>query len=155
VEISCATMGQDQRHRSIKRGEPVLTGAFYVPPLLKMAGLEKVAQEYMAEYANLKSQLSPDLMVSIAPYGAMVRYQKEASLNALMHEQEKRLCWCAQEEIFEVARQLREQLKKSHPEVADRLAPPCWTGGCREGVRFCGRQVNKNLVPDYFMRRRV
>ncbi|MBR6412177.1 MAG: FAD-dependent thymidylate synthase [Alphaproteobacteria bacterium] len=155
VEISAATMGQDQRHRSIKRGEPVLTGAFYVPPLLKMAGLEGQAQEYMEEYAALKKELSPNLMLSIAPYGVMAKYQKEASLNALMHEQEKRLCWCAQEEICEVARQLREQLKGSYPELADRLAPPCWTGGCREGVRFCGRQVNKNLVPDYFIRRRV
>ena len=155
VEISSATMGQDQRHRSIRRGEPVLTGSFYVPPLLKMAGLENLAQEYMAEYAGLKTQLSPNLMLSIAPYGVMARYQKEASLNALIHEQEKRLCWCAQEEIFEVARQLREQLKDSHPELANRLAPPCWTAGCREGVRFCGRQVNKNLVPDYFARRRV
>ena len=155
VEISTATMGQDQRHRSIKRGEPVLTGAFYVPPLLKMAGLEGQALEYMEEYAALKKELSPNLMLSIAPYGVMARYQKEASLNALMHEQEKRLCWCAQEEIFEVARQLREQLKGSYPALADRLAPPCWMGGCREGVRFCGRQVNKNLVPDYFVKRRV
>jgi len=155
VELSSATMGQDQRHRSIKRGEPVLTGAFYVPPLLKMAGLETVAQEYMAEYAELKNQLSPALLLAIAPYGVMARYQKEAPLNALIHEQEKRLCWCAQEEIFEVARQLREQLKNSYPELANRLAPPCWQGGCREGVRFCGRQVNKNLVSDYFVRRRV
>ncbi|MDY6407378.1 MAG: FAD-dependent thymidylate synthase, partial [Pseudomonadota bacterium] len=155
VEISCATMGQDQRHRSIKRSAPALTGKFYVPPLLKIAGLESVAQDYMAEYATLKTQMSPAMMTTITPYGAMVRYQKEASVNALIHEQEKRLCWCAQEEIFEVARQLREQLKQSYPALADRLAPPCWKGGCREGVRFCGRQVNKNVVPDYFMKRRV
>lgn len=155
VELSCATMGQDQRHRSIRRGEPVLTGGFYVPPLLQMAGLNETAQSYMQDYADLRHSLSPALMVALSPYGAMAQYQKESSLNALMHEQEKRLCWCAQEEIFELARQLREQLKASYPDLADRLAPPCWQAGCREGVRFCGRQVNKNLVPDYFMKRRV
>ena len=155
VELSCATMGQDQRHRSIHRSRPVLTGAFYVPPLIKMGGLEAEALAYMQEYADLKKDLSPELMTTITPYGAMAKYQKEAPLNALIHEQEKRLCWCAQEEISEVARQLKQQLKQAYPAVADRLAPPCWQAGCREGVRFCGRQVNKNLVPDYFPRRRV
>ena len=155
VEFSCATMGQDQRHRSIHRSRPVLTGAFYVPPLIKMGGLEAEALAYMQEYAELAKALSPELMTTIAPYGAMVKYQKEAPLNALIHEQEKRLCWCSQEEISEIARQLKKQLQQAYPEVANRLAPPCWQGRCREGVRFCGRQTNKNLVPDYFPRRRV
>ena len=155
VEFSCATMGQDQRHRSIHRSRPVLTGAFYVPPLIKMGGMEAEALAYMQEYAELAKVLSPELMTTIAPYGAMVKYQKEAPLNALIHEQEKRLCWCSQEEISEIARQLKKQLSERYPEVANRLAPPCWQGRCREGVRFCGRQTNKNLMPDYFPRRRV
>lgn len=155
VEISCATMGQDQRHRSIRRGEPVISGNFYLPPLLDMAGLESVAQDYIQDYANLSQKLSPAMMTTIAPYGAMVMYQKEANLNALLHEQGKRLCWCAQEEIADLARQLRQQLSMTHPDIAEKLAPPCYKGGCREGVRFCGRQMNKALVPNYFARRRV
>ena len=155
VELSCATMGEDQRHRSIHRSRPVLTGAFYVPPLVRMGGLEAEALAYMKEYANLRKILSAELMTTIAPYGVMAKYQKEAPLNALIHEQEKRLCWCAQEEISEIARQLKTQLQQIYPAVADRLAPPCWKGGCREGVRFCGRQVNKKMVSDYFPRRRV
>lgn len=155
VEISCATMGQDQRHRSIRRGEPVISGNFYLPPLLEMAGLESVAQDYIQDYANLSQKLSPAMMTTIAPYGAMVMYQKEANLNALLHEQGKRLCWCAQEEISDLARQLRQQLSATYPDIAEKLAPPCYKGGCREGVRFCGRQMNKTLVSDYFCRRRV
>lgn len=155
VEISCATMGQDQRHRSIRRGEPVISGNFYLPPLLEMAGLESVAQDYIQDYANLSQKLSPAMMTTIAPYGAMVMYQKEANLNALLHEQGTRLCWCAQEEISDLARQLRQQLSATYPDIAEKLAPPCYKGGCREGVRFCGRQMNKTLVSDYFCRRRV
>ena len=155
VEISCATMGQDQRHRSIRRGEPVISGNFYLPPLLEMAGLESVAQDYIQDYANLSQKLSPAMMTTIAPYGAMVMYQKEANLNALLHEQGKRLCWCAQEEISDLARQLRQQLSATYLDIAEKLAPPCYKGGCREGVRFCGRQMNKTLVSDYFCRRRV
>jgi thymidylate synthase ThyX len=122
---------------------------------LAIAGLEKEALMYMQEYAELAQKLSPAMMTTIAPYGVMVMYKKEANLNALLHEQGKRLCWCAQEEISELARQLRQQLSMSHPDIAEKLAPPCYQGGCREGVRFCGRQLNKALVSDYFCRRRV
>ena len=119
IEISCATMGQDQRHRSIRRGEPVISGNFYLPPLLEMAGLEATAQDYMQDYADLSKKLSPAMMTTIAPYGAMVMYQKEANLNALLHEQGKRLCWCAQEEISELAHQLRQQLSTTYPDIAE------------------------------------
>ncbi len=155
VEISCATMGQDQRHRSIKRSEPVITGNFYIPPLLKMANLEQTAQDYMKDFAQLRQELSPALMTTLTPYGVMVKYEKNANLNALLHEQGKRLCWCAQEEISEISRQLRSELSKVNPTLADKLSPPCYYGTCHEGVRFCGRQCNKKLVPDYFIKRRV
>lgn len=155
VSVSCATMGQDQRHRSIRRGEPVMTGAFYLPPLLKMAGMQDVALQYMQSYADLSHVVSPALMTTIAPYGVMVMYRKSANWNALRHEQGKRLCWCAQEEIYELSCQLRDMIKNRVPALADRLAPPCYQGTCREGVRFCGRQCNRTATPDYFVRRRV
>ena len=158
IEVDCgATMGQDQRHRSIKRSEPVLTGAFYLPPLLKEGGLAQTAQAYMQEYLDLSQKISPVLAMAVMPYGAMVRYQKEASLNALKHEQAKRLCWCAQEEIYHLSVLLRQALEK-HPigkQLLPLLAPPCYTHKCIEGVRYCGRQLNKNLVSDYFQKRRV
>ena len=155
VSVSCATLGQDQRHRSISRTPPIFVGSFYVPPLLGEAGLTQTAKEYMQDYINLSRELSPALTTTIAPYGAMVMYQKSANLNALIHEQGKRLCWCAQEEISDLARQLRLSLKERYPALADRLAPPCYRGKCLEGVRFCGRQCHPNLVADYFVKRRV
>ena len=155
VEVSCGTMGEDQRHRSIRRGLPMATGAFYLPPLPAGAGLEPVAAAYMAEYAQLADKLSPALMTTIMPYGVMMRYEKMAHVNALVHEQRKRLCWCAQEEIYEIARQLRTQLAPQHPELVAKLVPPCLAGGCHEGVRYCGRQVRNIPVADYFPRRRV
>jgi hypothetical protein len=120
-----------------------------------MAGLEQTAWDYMKEFAQLSKELSPALMTTLAPYGIMVRYEKNANLNALLHEQGKRLCWCSQEEISEISRQLRGELVKVNPTLADKLSPPCYQGTCREGVRFCGRQCNKKLVSDYFAKRRV
>ena len=155
VEVSCGTMGEDQRHRSIHRGEPTITGAFYVPPLPALSGLQETAQKYMQDYLDLSNKLSPAFMTTIMPYGAMARYEKQATVNALLHEQGKRLCWCAQEEISEIARQLREALKQKRLSLADKLAPPCYTGSCHEGVRFCGRQTRRDLVDNYFPKRTV
>ena len=132
-----------------------MTGSFYLPPLLKEAGLKDEALAYMQSYADLSKRLSPAFMTTIAPYGVMMRYIKNAPLNALLHEQSKRLCWCAQEEIYDISRQLGEVLKKKYPQLEDQLAPPCYRGKCPEGVRFCGRQVNQRLISDYFPRRRV
>lgn len=158
IEIDCgATMGQDQRHRSIRRSEPVLTGAFYLPPLLKEGGLSQTAQEYMQAYLDLSQKINPTLAMVIMPYGAMMRYQKETSVNALKHEQAKRLCWCAQEEIYHLSVLLRQALEH-HPvgqKLLPLLVPPCYAHKCVEGVRYCGRQLNKTLVTDYFQKRRI
>ncbi len=156
VEISCATMGQDQRHRTIKRSAPMMTGAFYLPPLLKKAGLAETAQAYMTTYTRLAQRLSPALMTTIAPYGVMVQYTKRADINALKHEQGKRLCLCAQEEIYEISRQLRAQVEKAGLPLAEMLAPPCYqTHKCAEGPRFCGRHLLPQKPTDSYFERRL
>lgn len=153
VEISLACMGQDQRHRTVMRSEPEFTGKFYMPPLVRW---EKKAYRTLSEWRAFQAHLPPSLFAVIAPYGAMVRYKKRASLNALFHEQAKRLCWCAQEEIYHVSRALREGLLDSkHPELARALEPHCYrTGKCAEGKkRYCGRNLQK--CENYFPLRTV
>ncbi len=154
-----ATMGQDQRHRSIKRSEPVFTGYFYLPPLLNAAGLKDSADKFMREYYNLAvNPLVPrGLMMSIAPYGAMVQYEKHADLNALMHEQGKRTCWCAQEAIYHISCDLRRDLAQYIGEKAalmKYLTPPCLSRGkCAEGARYCGRDIADKI--NYFRQRQI
>lgn len=161
IEISCATMGQDQRHRSIKRSEPVFTGNFYLPPLLKLAGLEKEATEYMKEFNKLLSNTGIDknLITMIAPYGTMVRYTKSADMNALLHEQGKRTCWCAQEEIYHLGASLRGQLSRKigdKSKLVQALSPHCFKDGkCCEGLRYCGRDIKKRLTENYFKNRQI
>ena len=112
----------------------------------------------------------------LAPYGAMVAYEKVGSFNAIIHEQGKRLCWCAQEEISNLSRQMRLSLKgeleKSAANATSlasaqlwqmRLAEflrifeaPCYrTGKCAEGVRYCGRDMSLRENGDYFPKRRA
>ena len=156
VACSSATFGQDQRHRSIKRSAPSFTGAFYVPPLVAEAGLADTARSYMQEWLGLAKEFGNEVATMVSPYGAMVKYQKTGDLNALMHEQAKRTCWCAQEEIYHMAVALRSELKEKvhNQDILARFSPPCMKAGvCQEGVRFCGRNLKDRK--NYFSVREI
>ena len=155
-----ATMGQDQRHRSIQRSEPQFTGYFYLPPLLNAAGLQKDADKFMNMYYSLKADtFSRGMMLAIAPYGAMVEYHKHANLNALMHEQGKRTCWCAQEAIYHISCDLRRDLAQyigENAKLMKYLTPPCLSmGKCPEGPRCCGCDIIADKINGYFKQRQI
>jgi hypothetical protein len=153
IEISVATMGQDQRHRTIQRGTPQFTGHFYVPPVVRTLGLEKEVKELMAQWRAIIAK-RPSLTALIAPYGAMVSYRTLAEFNALAHKQAKRLCGCAQEENYNLSLENLHQITLLRPHYAknliDTFLPPCIrTGICPEGVRCCGK--SQSLSPSDFL----
>jgi hypothetical protein len=161
AEMSLATMGQDQRHRTIDRGMPRFTGHFYLPPIPhSIIGLDKKGLEIIKEWKDLVSiQFMPNnLIYTLAPYGIMMRYYKKANFNAFSHEMFKRICWSAQEEIQFMAILLAQEIiKKEGKEsrLLQILRPPCaFNGKCAEGDRYCGRDLNK-LEEQLYMRRRV
>lgn len=158
VQVSCATYGQDQRHRSVKRSMPKLTTSFYLPPLLRQAGMMPVALKFMQDWLDLKNRVPAGLMQAVTPYGAMVSYDKLADLNALIHEQGKRSCWCAQEEIYHLSVALRDVLAcmPEAEKLVSVLAPPCFIcGKCQEGARYCGRDIKGISKENYFPKRKV
>jgi len=155
IQISVATMGQDQRHRTLRRSKPEFIGFFYLPPVPGEMGLHAVAKAYMKQWVDISKSIPQTLAMILAPYGAMVKYDKTGSLNAIAHEQAKRLCWCAQEEIYHVGRALRFAIKK-HDELLSIFEPPCYrTGKCAEGARYCGRDLKLRKNGDYFPERKV
>jgi len=170
--ISLATMGQDQRHRTLQRGIPAFTGKFYMPPILQELHLESEALEIMKHWIYLVDKIPGSLWMAIAPYGAMVEYESIGSVNAIAHEQGKRTCWCAQEEIYWLAVLLRKAIEQKLTQSKDEnelkslrillsiFEPACYsTGVCIEGPRCCGRQdmalVVRNSKMDYFRKRKV
>jgi len=157
VEISLATMGQDQRHRTIGRSEPFFTGNFYLPPIVQALGLKKEAILSLKEWYKLNVPVT--LGAILAPYGAMVSYKKRGSFNAVAHEQAKRLCWCAQEEIYHLSLDLRQAVEKkrgANSPLLKMFEPPCFsTGKCAEGARYCGRNIKLRQKGEYFSKRKV
>lgn len=159
IEVSTATMGQDQRHRSIRRGIPRFTGNFYIPPVLEELKLEKESRKMMNKWSDVGGFVPDTLAMILAPYGAMVSYTKSGSFNAIAHEQFKRLCRSAQEEISELARLQRlaieERLGKGSP-ILSMFEPPCYEEGiCSEGDGYCGRDIGVRKTGDYFLKRRI
>ena len=150
IEISLATMGQDQRHRTVRRSQPIFTGNFYLPPILKALSLREKAIVLMERWRRSIFE-NPDiplnLACSLAPYGAMVMYRKSASYNALAHEFSKRLCWSAQEEIYHASMQVAQQIIRkfgSDCPLLEVMKPPCVMNGvCGEGKRYCGRDIRE------------
>jgi len=157
--MSLATMGQDQRHRTIRRGMPHFTGKFYLPPAVREVANHDEASGLFNRWRSLRAEIPPSLSMIIAPYGAVVCYDKAGSINAILHELGKRLCWCAQEEIYELARQTRIALGQQLPEnhwLLRYLEPPCLVGGkCGEGARYCGRDLKFTDDEQRIPRRRV
>lgn len=156
IEVSIATMGQDQRHRVIKRSKPKITGNFYLPPILKEMKLEQVALQFLQDYADLSNKIDNTLLLAIAPYGLMVSYKKLSDLNGLMHEQEKRLCWSAQEEIYHISKSLYDYLTdNNYKDLAEKLTPACYKKCCIEGRRYCGRDISKLKTDKSIPRRKI
>jgi thymidylate synthase ThyX len=156
VTVSLATYGQDQRHRTVRRSQPVFTGGFYLPPLLqKVDDAQSSAESLMKKWTELAASLPKTLGMLLAPYGAMVRYTKQGSFNAKLHELGKRTCLQAQEEIrYLTALERNEVSKLVSPfhSIMHMYQPHCFeTGTCAEGGRFCGRDLRLPHT-EYFQR---
>lgn len=153
IEMSVMTYGQKQRHRNVKRGHPVFTGDFYLPPILKEMGLEHEARTMLRGWLNLLGRIPPSLFNTLAPYGAMVRHEEVASYNAAIHELSDRGCYKAGPEVYQLSRLLDGPTRGTV--LGQYLKPPCvFSGKCGQGSQYCGRDMQK-LKEDPFPERRV
>jgi thymidylate synthase ThyX len=163
LAMSVMTLGHDQRHRTLHRGLPTIggsaksdtqsTGSFYLPPLPKIAGLYEAAQDFSGMWCDLIRR-QPYIANYVIPYGARVSFDKVSPLNGLIHEQEKRNCINAQEEIANIGLKMVRQLadaKMYH--LVSECTPLCAKQGkCVEGDRYCGRDIsewNRSLMTGF------
>ncbi|CCF84892.1 Thymidylate synthase complementing protein ThyX (fragment) [Nitrolancea hollandica Lb] len=108
----------------------------------------------------LEAGVPAEQVLYLLPNSHHVRFYETGTLLTYFWKWVKRLCFNAQREIFETARQETEQVSRALPEIGSYVnRPPCvlrQESGtrpfCPEGERFCGvpvwRQYDFSEIPN-------
>jgi hypothetical protein len=92
----------------------------------------------------------------LLPNAFPIRFEESGDLLHFHHKWAQRLCYTAQEEIWNACRDEVLQVSERFPEIGKYIQAPCWVraqGGakplCPEGDRFCGVPVWRMPVKQY------
>ncbi len=168
-KISHTADSQDQRHRMTPASRPILHRQFvpnrpdYVTPVL--IGISSEAQDFYRSTLSevwknmtrlLNQGVAEEFVMYLLPNAFPIRFFESGDLLNLHHKWTKRLCFTAQEEIWNMCRDEVEQVSGIFPELARYLLPPCGLRNlagvrpiCPEGERFCGVPVWKKPIEAY------
>ncbi len=170
-KISHTADSQDQRHRMTPASRPVLHRHFvpgkpdYVIPALVKASSEAMAfyaetmgKTWKAITALLNEGVKEEFALYLLPNAFPIRFHESGDLLNHHHKWTKRLCYTAQEEIWNMCKDEVEEVGRIFPDLAKFILPPCGIRNlsqvrpiCPEGDRFCGVPVWK-LPIDKFQR---
>lgn len=159
--ISGAEEAQNQRHRGTLSSSPVLTAHLRQEPDVivpyDITRVPEALEEYHATVQALwdaknrllDASVPAEKVLYLLPNSHRVRFYETGTLMNYYWKWIKRLCYDAQREIFETARQETEQVAKALPEIGRYInRPPCvvrseagQTPRCPEGERYCGVPV--------------
>jgi hypothetical protein len=170
-KLSHAADSQDQRHRMIPGSRPALTAHLtgdpdYILPrlVLEDRDVERAYRESMErtweDMAAVRRAGAPaEFAEYLLPNAVSVRFTESADLLNLWHKHAMRLCYNAQEEIWQASVEEAAQIRVIDPRIGRHLLPPCsirHRAGqrpvCPEGTRFCGERV-WTLEPEAWTRR--
>ena len=165
VRLSLSADAQNQRHRRSPAVRPALETmyerAFYIPPIV--AKNEKALALYRrsveASYDFFETQrdrLGFGEAVYALPNAHEIELVERNDFTSFHHKAQMRLCYNAQEEIFDIVYDQVKQLRAMNIAGAEELLPPCATRSkmkirptCPEGDHFCGIKVWKLEFEDY------
>lgn len=159
--ISGAEDAQNQRHRGTLSSGPLLTAHLRPEPDVIVPWAIARNPEAKAEYdaticamwdaknALLAQGISPEICLYLLPNSHRVRFYESGTLLSYYWKWVKRLCFDAQREIFDTARQEVAQVREVLPTIGHYVdGPPCVMRSragvrpiCPEGDRFCGIPV--------------
>ena len=160
-KLSHAADSQDQRHRMTPAARPLLNAVavdgpdLVVPRLVAAAGgrAESLFQEAAAgawdeAAAVVEAGGGWEPAAYLLPNAMALRFVESADLLHLHHKHRMRLCYNAQEEIWQASLDEAREISLVEPAIGRWLAPPCavrHAAGrrpyCPEGDRFCGVPV--------------
>ncbi|MEE9226991.1 MAG: FAD-dependent thymidylate synthase [Acidobacteriota bacterium] len=167
-KISHTADSQNQRHRMTPASRPVLAAHFtdqpdYVFPALaredepvrrKYQEAMEIAWKGMAELDRLG--VPKEFSLYLLPNAAAIRFTESTDLLNLRHKLTMRLCYLAQEEIWQASLDEARQIREANPTIGRYLLPPCGVRLlaksapiCPEGNRYCGERVWTYDLKDY------
>jgi thymidylate synthase ThyX len=159
-KLSHAGDSQDQRHRMTPGSRPILaahaTGDpdFIMPTLVRQDPVVEfryveMMQSIWERIERLRRLGVPDeFALYLLPNAVPIRFTESTDFLNLRHKHVMRLCYLAQEEIWQASVDEARQVRAVHPRLGRHLMPPCGvrkeagaTPFCPEGARFCGEPV--------------
>jgi len=163
IKLSLSADAQNQRHRRSPAIRPKLEDIykrdFYMPEVIEKFAkdLYLEAIEYSYDFFEKQKEI---LGFSEAAYALLNAHNIEIiehdDFNAFAHKAQMRLCYNAQEEIFDITYKQVKKLKEAGVKAAENFLPPCTIRYhqklrpiCPEGERFCGVKVWKLDFEDY------
>ena len=167
-KLSHTADSQDQRHRMTPASRPALPAYLseepdYIVPMLlpevpEADALYRETMERTWEAINRLRErgVSDEFAAYLLPNAVAIRFTESADLLNLHHKMAMRLCYNAQEEIWQASKEEALQIREVNPRIGKWLLPPCGLRHraevrpvCPEGYRFCGVVVWKQDVPEY------
>jgi flavin-dependent thymidylate synthase len=159
---------QDQRHRMTPASRPILHALTlsepdYVLPILlnEDKGLRRKFEQIMERSWESIGKLrklgvSDEFASYLLPNAVSVRFSESSDLLNLHHKHAMRLCYNAQEEIWQASVDEAKDVRAAQPRIGKWLLPPCGLRSragtkptCPEGDRFCGVVVWKKDITEY------
>jgi hypothetical protein len=160
-KLSHAADSQDQRHRMTPAARPLLAAVVddqpdvVVPRLIAHAGEgalevfeEAIGRAWKGAAEVRRAGASVEAAAYLLPNALAVRFVESSDLLNLHHKHKMRLCYNAQEEIWQACLDEALQIRAAEPAIGRWLLPPCSVRQlagrkpfCPEGERFCGIAV--------------
>jgi flavin-dependent thymidylate synthase len=162
IKLSFSADAQNQRHRRSPAIRPAVKDIykrdFYIPPIIKENLLNEYIEAINYSYDFFEEE-SENIGFSEAIYALTnahnIEILEKDDFNEFTHKAQMRLCYNAQQEIFDIVYEQIKQLEENGVNV-DNFLPPCavrYKEGirpyCPEGERFCGVKVWKLKFSEY------
>jgi thymidylate synthase ThyX len=158
--LSHAGDSQNQRHRMTPATRPLLAAHLADEPDVVTPALVRQDPRCLARYRaamdatweairTLRDHgVRDEYALYLLPNAVAIRFTESASLLDLRHKHAMRLCYNAQEEIWQASLDEAQQIRAINPRIGRWLLPPCGLRArtrarpvCPEGRRYCGERV--------------
>lgn len=165
IKLSFSADAQNQRHRRSPAVRPALEPHFkeryYTPPII--ANNEKALELYQSSHQRMyrffetqRAKLGFSEAVYALYNSQLIDIIERNDYSAFHHKAQMRLCYNAQQEIYDIVYEQVKQLQEMGVHGAEKFLPPCTVRKaqgihpiCPEGDRFCGVKVWKLDFKDY------